>query len=435
VVSVGLLPDIARPGVFAGQPALDYSLLHEGQRQAYWSEARVTLVLAGTQGGKTVVGPPWLLRQIHLHGPGDYIVGAPSFALMEKKVLPEFRRLFDDAMGLGRYITSPVRHFRFSDEGNRRVHGDRAAEGPTSVFFGHGDNPETLESMTAKAAWLDEAGQKTFKRESFEAINRRLSIEQGPILLTTTPYSLGWLSELVREADQQGVRIINFPSLANPRFPRAEWDRAKRTLPAWKFQTFYEGRFTRPAGMIYDCFSDENLIDTFTVPDDWERILGVDFGGINTAAVWLAVERAADGTRTDRVIAYREYRHAQRTAAEHAAVFRAREPRLARGFGGSASEGQWRNEFAAAGLPLAAPAISDVELGIQRVYGLIQSRRLLVMRHLTGLRDELLSYSREVDAFGQPTERIEDKAAYHHLDALRYAVIGHSTPASTMGWI
>jgi hypothetical protein len=53
-------------------------LFHDGQRRAYWSHAKRTLVLAGTQGGKSVVGPWWLLRQMQKYGPGDYIVAGPN---------------------------------------------------------------------------------------------------------------------------------------------------------------------------------------------------------------------------------------------------------------------------------------------------------------------------------------------------------------------
>ena len=66
---------------------------------------------------------------------------------------------------------------------------------PTSVLFGYAAEPESLESATAKAAWLDEAGQKRFRLASFEAILRRLSLAQGRVLLTTTPYDLGWLKQ------------------------------------------------------------------------------------------------------------------------------------------------------------------------------------------------------------------------------------------------
>ena len=90
--------------------------------------------------------------------------------------------------------------------------------------------------------------------------------------------------------------------------------------------------------------------------------------------------------------------------------------------GGSKSEGQWRDEFALGGLPVMAPSISDVEVGIDRVYGAIASGRIRVLASCKRFLDEVTSYSRELDNMGQPTEKIDDKASYHTLDAVRYVV-------------
>ncbi len=47
--------------------------LHPGQWQAWCSEARYVVVLAGTQSGKTVFGPLWPWREIRCRGPGGLI--------------------------------------------------------------------------------------------------------------------------------------------------------------------------------------------------------------------------------------------------------------------------------------------------------------------------------------------------------------------------
>lgn len=77
-------------------------------------------------------------------------------------------------------------------------------------------------------------------------------------------------------------------------------------------------------------------------------------------------------------------------------------------------------EFRAAGLPVSEPRVADVEVGIDRVYGLIKSDRLYVFNTCARLIDELGRYSRELDDEGEPTEKIANKNEYHLLDALRY---------------
>ncbi len=385
------------------------------------SDRRFVLVLAGTQAGKTFLGPHWLYREIRRCGPGDYLVVAPTYPLMQLKALPEFLRFFKQTLNVGDFIGSPVRRFTFSREGSARTFGDQADNVDTCVYFGHAGDPDSLESATAKAAWLDEAGQEGFKLGSWEALQRRLSIHQGRALITTTPYNLGWLKQQVYDrwrSHDADYDVISFTSLENPAFPRAEYERAERTLPRWKFDLFYRAQFTRPAGMIYDCYDESvHVVPRFALDPRWPRFVGLDFGGVNTAAVFLAREPVSG-----RLYAYREYKAGGRTAAEHAAVLHAGEVMLPLGVGGAKSEDQWRDEFSAAGLPVQAPPVWEVEVGIDRVYGAFRGGDLFLFSDLAGLRDELGSYSRELDSNGEPTEKIAAKETYHRLDALRYIV-------------
>lgn len=383
--------------------------LHAGQDEALHSPERFVAVIAGAQSGKTVCGPLWLRDEIERRGAGDYLAVAPSYPLMQKKMLPEFLRLFESVLRIGRYKHAD-RIFEFSD-------------GSVKVYFGHADDPESLESATAKAAWLDEPGQKRFRLGSWEAILRRLAIHRGRALLTTTPYDLGWLKTQVYDRWKRGDKdywVVNFDSKMNPAFPEEEYERARRDLPGWKFRMFYQGQFERPAGLIYDCFdSAAHVVPAFTIPADWPRFLGLDFGGVNTAGVFFAKDPKSPPD-CPKYYLYREYHHGGRTAKQHAAALLEGEPGVPVCAGGSKSEDQWRDEFKAAGLPIKEPPVADVEVGINRVYGFIQRGQFCVFDSCTGWLDEAQSYSREVDDNGEPTEKIEDKECYHRLDATRY---------------
>lgn len=393
---------------------------HPGQQRAWNSAARFIVVLAGTQGGKTSFGPHWLYREIKRCGPGDYMVVTPTFPLLEVKALPEFRRLFESLLRLGEYVASPIRRFTFSASGAKRTFGAHDPDKPTNVYFGYATDPDSLESATAKAAWLDEAGQKKFKLGSWEAIQRRLSLNQGRALFTTTPYYIGWLKKLTDRArdPRAGVELVRFKSIANPLFPREEYDRAQRDLPGWKFRMFYDAQFERPAGMIYDCFNeDRHTTPRFAIPANWPRFMGLDFGGANTAAMFYAQEPS-----TGRLYCYREYHAGGRTAAEHVAALLEGEPMIPVCVGGSKSEGQWRAEFRAAGLPVREPDIKLVDVGIDRVYGAHKRGEIVVFSDLAGYLDQKASYARVVDENGEPTEDIEDKETYHFMDAERYII-------------
>jgi hypothetical protein len=139
-----------------------------------------------------------------------------------------------------------------------------------------------LEASTAKAAWLDECGQDEFPLTVWEAVQRRLSLAEGRVLGTTTPYNLGWLKTDIYDPWEEGdpdIDVISFPSTMNPAFPQREFDRVETRMQAWRFGMFYRGQFTKPAGLIYDCFTGDMLCEPFEIPDDWTRYVGVDFGG------------------------------------------------------------------------------------------------------------------------------------------------------------
>ncbi len=230
--------------------------------------------------------------------------------------------------------------------------------------------------------------------------------------------------------------VIGFSSLANPAFPRSEYERARRELPRNRFDLFYRGIFTTPPGLIYDCFdTTRHTCPPFVIPEHWPRYLGLDFGSVNTAGIFLAEELKPlppppyagapqpKGEPTGRLFVYRVYGPCGgKNAKQHVAALIAGEPCRPVTVGGAGSEDQWRMEFATAGLGVREPPVSEVEVGIDRVYGTVQRGELQVFSDQHGLLDELGSYSREVDELGNVGEKIEEKESYHRLDALRYAI-------------
>lgn len=400
---------------------------HAGQWRAWESKKRIVAIIAGSQSGKTEFSIPWLWREIKECGAGDYLYVGPYYTLLERKPIPAFRHFFSGIMKLGTLNESKSPRFVLSKEGEKRLWG-APQDRPTCVMFGHADNPDSLEAATAKGAVLDECGQKQFKVGSWEAIQRRLAINKGRSLLVTTPYNLGWLKQVIydpwkkaNENDPSGdshpyIKVVQFPSTQNPAFSQEEYQRAMDSMPRWRFDMFHRGVFSRPAGQIYDCFDQALHVHSakFIPPKDWPRFLGLDFGAINTAGVFLAQDPGG------KFWAYKEYKAGSRTAAEHVKALLAGEPSVPMAVGGAKSEQNWRDEFAATGLYVKEPPVSEVEVGIDRVYSLFRGNRLSIGDDLIGMLDEVGTYSREVDDSGSPTEKIADKETFHHMDALRY---------------
>jgi hypothetical protein len=399
---------------------------HPGQAKALASKARIVLVCAGAQSGKTSAGPAWLFSECQARGPGDYLVATPSFSLLEFSALPKFREFFEDALKLGRYVASPSRRFLISPDGERRLFGHHQSTA-TTIRFGYASDSNSLEALTLKGAWLDEAGQKSFTRASWENIlTRRLAVHRGRVFITTTPYySDSWLKELCDKADagDPDIELCRFDSTQNPAFPRESWETAQLEMEPHRFDLMFRGIFTRPPGLIYNAFLDSpapqgHLIPRFEIPDHWPRFMGGDFGGVNTAFCFLA---QGQDQYQGKYILYRTYHTGNLTAAEHTAALLRGEP-SARPvcFGGAASEGNWRAEFGAAGLRIQKPPIQEIEVGISRVIAAFRTDQLLVMNDLRALLSELRTYSRRVDDTGKVTEEIDNKSTFHINDSLRY---------------
>lgn len=409
---------------------------HDGQRRAWAATKRLVVVLAGAQSGKTCFGPLWLWREMRKRGPGHYMAVSSNYSLMLRKMLPEFLHLFHDVLWLGEYQKSEW-CFVLSDVGAMKLWG-YVPEIETRVFFGYAEKSDSLESSTAKAIWSDEAGLPEFKLESFEALERRGAIYDARHLITTTLYNLGWVVEKLwrpwKDAggDHPDIDLIRFESIANPAFSREVWDRLRASLPAWKFDLLHRAIPTRPAGSIYDSFDRErHTCPPFRIPDRWERYLGLDFGAVNTAALFYAKE---PGVR--RWYLYREYHAGGRTAAGHVDALLRGEPFPVEVRGGSKSEKQWRTEFRAAGLPIKPPAVPDsiragggVEVGIDRVWGMHAADEIVVFDSCEGYLEEKQTYRRKLDDRGDPTEEIEDKHAFHFMDAERYIMAAQAESA------
>lgn len=393
------------------------------QMNALTSEALVTGMQAGTGSGKTSVLALWLKMEMEKRGPGDYLMAAPTFPLMEPRVLPEFRELYTQFLGWGSY--HPGYH-RF--ESYERVGGEPAYR----IFLGSAANPESLESATVKAAAIDELAQKQFNRTAWEAIRRRCGFHNGRIFYATTLYEVSsWYKTEIYDKWKGGdpqFNIIQCDSISNPSYPRVQWELAKASLPPWKFNMFHRGIYEKPTGLIYDAFEEETqVIEGFDLRQpqykEWPRYTGHDFGPNNTAVVWVAQDPA-----TGFLYVYREYLQGGLSVGQHAQEWK----RLSRGeevrlrAGGAWGEEEIRYAYTAAGWPIFKPALRDVEAGIDQVYSFIAKNQLFVFRDCQRFINEILTYSRELDENYESTDKIHAKSRFHCMDSLRYLLSGFS---------
>lgn len=410
---------------------------HAAQLRAwYQDDAEILAICAGWQSGKTVFLPYWLKRLIQRRGTGDYGAFSSTFKLLNRKFLPELKKVFKR---LAVYRTND-QQFVFTDKGNRLIHGADWDGEPTIIQLGHAENPDSLESATMKGVVWDECGQRLVPKQSFDTVQSRLMVNRGQMCLASKPYEFNWFETLVSAGLsllRPDVAVVSFSSWDNPANPTEDdpyWIPIKAAMPLFRFIMQYVGRFTMPAGLIYDCFDWEaNTCEDFDI-SNLPCYPGMDFGKINTAGIVGADDKSADC-----LYIIGEY-HAgrKRDYPEHVASMKAltgenaNGKNLMPGCGGNKhGEDGWREAYRKNGLPLDAPPENNIEVQIQSVYSLMKQGKIKFFRRgAQQLIEDVKHYSREVDEDGNVTDKIEDDAKWHLLAALRY-LVAKLRPATT----
>lgn len=193
----------------------------------------------------------------------------------------------------------------------------------------------------------------------------------------------------------------------------------------------FHGLWASPEGAIYDVFEDEygkHKVKSFPIPHHWPRAVGIDPAGAYRAAIWLAFDPESQVLNV--------YRETLEPFGSTVARFAEQLRKSAQGepvfvwVCGAKSERDWRTEFENAGLPVLPPPISDVWIGIDKVYELLRDFKLVVHDTCTNLLSEIGEYSRKQNRkTGEFVDTIENKDKYHCLDALRYVTLWLATPA------
>lgn len=270
--------------------------------------------------------------------------------------------------------------------------------------------------------------------DDWEALKTRLRNQRVPIqqlIADTNPAApTHWLK---RRCDGGTCQYIESYHQDNPRYwdaDKGEWTaRGKQymsslsELTGERLQRLFLGMWVQPEGAIYDIFNarvgDGFVVSPFAIPRHWPRVVGIDPVGQYTAAVWLAFDPA-----TTMLHLYDEYMQPfGETTAGHVRNILKRNGDIpvVLWAGGGPTEDQHRLDWGSLGIPLHESNITDVWLGIERVYQVLKAQRLVIHSHCARIIDELGSYQRK-QVNGIPTNVIQNKEDYHLLDALRYIV-------------
>ena len=384
-------------------------------------ESDVLAAVAGTGGGKTFLGYWWLHNRMQTYPGFTWLVAEPTFNLLSKVLLnssdPTRPSLEDYFRMVGHH---PVYHA--VDKILETDYGQ--------IYLGSADNPDSMQGAAVKGAWLDEAGM--MRLLAYHTARQRCSMMNGQLLLTTTPYDLGWLlSEVWNQRGKKGIHVETWRSIDRPGYPKERYEREKAVLPAWRFRMLYDAQFERPSGLIYSAFNEGVcVIDRFEIPKKWLVYVGHDFGPDNPSALFYAQD-----PDTGQFYLFNEYLPGPgKSVHERVLDFK----RITEGYnvvfraGGSPTEEETRQAYNSEGWIISKPKIGKVEAQIDKVIGLHQLNKVMVFRDLERYLDEKRTFSRELDDMNQVTEKIASESRYHLMAAERY-ILSNFVPETAVG--
>lgn len=268
-----------------------YFPLHEGQLAVYNSNSRFTAAIAGTGGGKTVVGPLWIARQIENHrnkNPQKPFLGmiiAPTYKVLARATVPTLLETLKGTVLEGKWNTQ--QHlYTVPDLKTKDKYGNIIIKRGGRIWCQGADNPGGLEGGQFDFVWADEGGQ--LRLMVWVAIQGRTGARQAPILITTTPYiqtgTNNWLYTDFYTKYMEGdpnYFVKQWSSFLNPIYPREEYERAKAGMSSVLGAMRYDGVFGKVEGAVYPEFSRCLLQKS---PSELNKLLkqpGQFFGGID----------------------------------------------------------------------------------------------------------------------------------------------------------
>lgn len=383
-------------------------------------QARTLAAIAGTGGGKTQLGYWWLYLRMKDDPGYAWGLAEPTYSMLEKIIIhspdpkrPDLITWFRN-MGWHPYYEAVAKILN-TDYGK--------------VYLGSADNPNSMQGAAVRGYWLDEGGMMSLI--AYQTALQRVSLYDGQVLITTTPYNRGWLkTEVHDKAEGDYLHVEQWISTANPAFPPHVFEEMRsgpNAMQSHRFRMVYMAEFERPVGMIYASFDSEKcIIPPFKIPKSWPRYIGQDYGPVHTAVLWYAKNPVKyQGWPAGTMFAYREYLEGNKSIKQHGIDLKQLskgEPIQMKVASPLASERQWRREFSEQGWHLQECKVTDVEVGIDRVWAMHQQNKLVYFNTLRHTISQKEDYRRKLDESQEPTEVIENKEQFHFMDAERYIV-------------
>lgn len=302
-------------------------------------------------------------------------------------------------------------------------------QGQSVIFLRGWEAIETLRGQAFDFLVPDEvASYRNFWVGWNEVLRPTLTDTKGHAMFISTPKGFNHFYTLhQKEKTDQDYKSFKFTSYDNPFLDKAELDKAKAELDENQFAQEYLADFRKVEGLVYH-LSDELIIPPVSADLRTEvRIMGVDWGYRNPAAISVLYMRDGAWWIVD------EWKLSNRTTAEIIQVIKNKltEHRITNVYPDPA-EPDRLEECRRAGIPV-MEANKDIKAGVSMIQNLIREKRLMVASNCAYTIEEFNTYQYPEGIDGKPFKDVPDKLNDHLMDALRYAIYSHGSTKLTYG--
>lgn len=292
----------------------------------------------------------------------------------------------------------------------------RTISGGESIIILRGwESIETLRGQQFDFIVIDEiASMRNWWVQWEEVIRPTLTDTKGEALFISTPKGFNHFYDLYNKQEKDNdYQSFHFTTYDNPFIPSEEIDKARLEMSEDRFAQEYLADFRKMEGLVYKEFSREKHAYTNSVFGRVLRLVSVDFGFTNPAAIYTI---DVDSDRNYWISS--EYYKTQKTNAELVEYMK---PLGGNKFYPDPAEPDRIEEMRRAGLNIMEVS-KDIEAGITSVIELLKTNRLHVHSSCVNLISEFETYHYPDKKPDKNEPELPVKENDHGMDSIRYAL-------------
>ena len=288
---------------------------------------------------------------------------------------------------------------------------------------------ETLRGQAFDMLVIDEvASMRNFWSGWQEVLRPTLTDTQGKVMFISTPKGFNHFYLLFnKQNEDRDYKSFHFTSYDNPFNKKEELDKARTELDDNQFAQEYLADFRKVEGLVYNLTDDLIIAPVDPITKTEDRIMGVDWGFRNPAAIWIGYLKDKEWITVD------EWKVAGRTTAEIIQVMRNKisEHKVTKVYPDPA-EPDRIEECRRVGINV-REANKDIEGGVSYIQNLIKEKRFKVTNNCKNFLEEINSYQYPEGKDGKPFKDTPEKMNDHLLDSCRYAIFSYNLTPRIFG--